>query len=659
MRQPAQISTTRATARLRLAPPGAATPRVRRLLMIAGCLFVLSILALPASAQAPVVSATVDRTDLGGGEPLALTITVNGANGRPYLPALADFRILDAGSGTQINTVNGTTTVQAVTQYLLLPLRAGDLLIPSVPVIVDGQTYRTDPIRVTVSEAAASSAPAPSGSSSQPPSFQSGNDPFDLLNMLDRWMQGSPGLGSLSRPGQVPINPAQTYQQIAAPAALQGQDYYAEALIDKPAAYQGEQVLYTLRLYQALDPYGQIQYQPPAFSGFWSKQLPGQQTYVTQAGGRTYRVTEIQQALFPTVAGKVAIDAARLVLPPDFMSAQGVEVASQPLTLDVQPLPAGAPTGFRGAVGQYRMEDSVDKTEAKVGDALTQRVAITGAGNIEQVTDPAWPDDAAWRAFDSKSTTDSQFQDGKLVGVRRIERVLVPTQPGDHTLPAAEFSYFDPSAGQYRTITAQPVTVSVAPDGSAPAGAAQPAASQGAANTTGSLPAARPLKAVSAQSLAAGESLPHQPIYWGLWVLPVALIAGQYVGQRRQRHEQVNAAAQRSRKAAGQADQALRAAAKDPQTAHEAAGRILVDYLSARLQRPVSGLTQSALAEEMLACDVDPGLVVRVQGILTRSELGRYAPAGYSGSTGDLLAETRQVIDDLERQLRSTTRGLS
>jgi hypothetical protein len=633
------------------ATPGAANHRVRRVLIIAASLFLLGILALPAYAQASIVSATVDRANLSSGETLTLSVTVNGADGQPDLPALEDFRILDVRSGTQISSVNGNTTVQAVTQYLLLPLRTGDLLIPSIQVVVDGQTYQTDPIRVTVSQAAPGSAPSPSGSNTRPQPLQSGSDPFDLLGMFDQWMQQSANPGSPSGLGQSPVSSSQSYRQIAAPGALQGQDYYAEALIDKATPYQGEQVLYTMRLYQAIDPLGQIQYQPPAFSGFWSKPLPDQQNYVTQAGGRTYRVAELQQVLFPTVAGPVAIDPARLLLPGDFTGARGVEITSQTLTLDVQPLPAGAPASFQGAVGQYRMEAGVDKTEAKVGDAVTQRVTITGAGNIEQVADPAWPDDTAWRAFDSKSTTDSQFQDGQLAGTRRIERMLVPTQPGDLELPAAELSYFDPAAGQYRTIGAEPVAVSVAPALSAPASAAQPAPGQGTASTVAALPAPRPLKAAAAQSLTAGASLPQQPIYWGLWALPVALVAGQFVWQRRQRHGQVNAAALRSQKAARQASHALRAAAKEPQTAPEAAVRILGTYLSAKLGRPVAGLTQSALSEGLLALDVDPAVVARVGSILTQSEIGRYAPAGTSVLASDLLAGTQQVIDDLERHL--------
>lgn len=637
-------------------PPHHAVAPARRILVLAASLLLLSILALPAHAQAPAFSVAVDRTSLSAGESLVLTITMDGSHAAPDLPALDGFRVLGTSNATQITSIDGNATVQSTTHYRLMPLHTGQLTIPAFQATAKGgQTYTSDPIVIEVSDAAA--APAPASPGAMPPLFQSGSDPLDLFGMFDQLMQGSPNLGSLAGLAQLPVSPSQSAPQIAAPAALQGQDYYAEALIDKPAAYQGEQVLYTVRLYQALNPFGQIEYQPPAFSGFWSKQLPDQKAYMTEAGGRAYRVTELQHVLFPTLAGQIAIDPARFVMPGDFLGARGVELASQPLTLDAQPLPAGAPASFQGAVGQYQMQTSVDKTAARVGDVITQRVAIAGVGNIEQVVDPAWPDAATWREFDSQATTDSQFRDGQLAGVRQIERVLVPTQAGDLAAPAAEFSYFDPAAGQYQTISAEPITVTVAPaaGGSAPASAAPsvPGSDQAQASMVAAAPALRPLKIEAAQALAAGASLPRQPLYWALWALPVALVAGQVAWQRRQRREQVNAAALRSQRAARQASQALAAAKKQPQTAPEAAGRILVDYLSAKLQRPVTGLTQAALAEALLARAVDPAVVAQVQAILTWSEIGRYAPAQPSTATpaGDLLAATQQVIDDLERHL--------
>lgn len=611
-------------------------------------LVLLTVLALPAFAQEPAVSATVDRTTLGLGETLTLSIAVEGASGQPALPPLDDFQVLGTSSGVQMRTVNGNSTTQTVTQYRLQPLRTGDLTIPAFQIVVDGQgSAFTNPIVVSVTQG--SGAPAPTQPGAMPSLFpNSGGGIADLLGLLDQMLQNSAALGSLSG-GQTPVTPSRSLPQIAAPAALQGQDYYAEATVDKTTPYQGEQVLYTLRFYRALDPFGNIEYKAPTFSGAWSKALPDQTNYTTEAGGRNYLVTELQHVLFPTVAGQVVIDPARLTLPGDFLGAARVEVASQPLTLDVQPLPAGAPASFQGAVGQFTLESEVDKAEAKVGDAITQRLVISGAGNVEQMADPVRSEDGAWRAFDSQSTVDSQLQNGQWGGVRRIEQVLVPTQPGQLTLPAVEFSFFDPVTAQYQTLSGDPVTVAVAPDGSAPP--SQPPASPDA--STAAAPAVapdlRPIKvAAAAQGFVAGAPLVQQPLYWMLWALPPVLLAGQSFWQRRQ---QANAGELRRNNAAQQAHLALREAEKQPQLASEAAHRILTEYIGARLQRPVTGLTQRALVDLLLVHDVSPSLAARVQALLTHCEVGRYAPSGAVTTGSDLLAETQWVIDDLEQQL--------
>jgi hypothetical protein len=343
------------------------------------------------------------------------------------------------------------------------------------------------------------------------------------------------------------------------------------------------------------------------------------------------------------------IDPAQLALPGDFLGAPGLEVTSNPLTLGVQPLPAGAPASFQGAVGQFQMESAVDKADATAGDAVKQRVVISGNGNIEQIAEPDWADDAAWRAFDSQSSTDARFQNGLWGGVRTIERVLVPTQPGQLNVPAGEFSFFDPAAGAYRTISTEPATLTVAPDLNAPVAQAPAEPVQTPASATLAHPDLRPIKdSAAAHAFVARAPLARQPAFWALWALPVALVAGQAVWQRRQ---QAKAGALHSHLAAKQAHRALRAAGKQPEYASEAAHRILTEYVGARLQRPVTGLTQRALADLLLAHDVSPSLVARVQVILTQSEVGRYAPDSYAVAGSDLLADTRQVIDALEQQL--------
>lgn len=624
-----------------------------RALAVVAALTLLVILAWPVSAQGTGATATVDRSTLGLGETLTLSIAVEGASSQPDLPLLDDFRVVGTSSGMQMQTVNGATSVQSVTQYALQPLRIGELTIPAFQIVIEGQVVgTTEPIVVNVTQGSSAPSQAQPGAGSLPPMFpNSGGGLLDLFDLMDQMLQNSSALGSLSG-GQTPVMPSRSLPRIAAPAALQGQDYHAEAIVDNTMPFQGEQVLYSLRFYRALDPFGRIEYKAPTFNGAWSEALTGQTDYTTEAGGRSYQVTELQHVLFPMVAGEVVIDPAKLLLPGDFLGAPGVEIASDPVTLDVQPLPAGAPASFHGAVGQFTMQSDVSTAGVTVGDAVTQRVAISGAGNIEQITDLAWASDPAWRAFDSKATTDSEFQNGKLSGVRRIERVLVPTQPGQLTVPGAEFSYFDPAAGEYRILSSEPVALAVAPDPNAPA--AQPQADQGqpTAAPVAVHPDLRPIKlAAASQGFVATPSLPQRPAYWALWTLPVALVAGQFAWQRRQRLNRANAATLRSQRAARHAMKDLHDAGRRPEAAGEAASRILSDYISARLQRPVNGLTQRALADLLLLHNISPSLTARVQALLIRCEVGRYAPAGVAAAGSDLLAEAQQVIDELERQL--------
>jgi len=53
----------------------------------------------------------------------------------------------------------------------------------------------------------------------------------------------------------------------------------------------------------------------------------------------------------------------------------------------------------------------------------------------------------------------------------------------------------------------------------------------------------------------------------------------------------------------------------------------------------------------LLQKGVDPALAERVEVCLMRSEMGRYAPAGVNATDGDLLNETEQVINELEKTL--------
>jgi hypothetical protein len=369
------------------------------------------------------------------------------------------------------------------------------------------------------------------------------------------------------------------------------------------------------------------------------------------------------------VAGPLDIDAARIALSGGFFS-QGQVLKTRPISLDVRPLPAGAPAGFQGAVGHLTIRAEVDTAETRVNEALTQRVTLSGQGNIASLPDPVWTEGSEWRAFDSEASVDARLQDGVLVGSRTYERVLVPTVPGQLALPPIQYSFYDPQTGSYHTVSTEAMAVNVAPDGNpatAPGAATlaapglgsrpgQPASLEpepAAPGATAPLGAAelRPLKPTSETGKNHGAPLTQRPAYWVLWAVPPMLLAGQYAWQQRRKEWRDNATARRSQQAAKVARQAVRQARRESDLAHVRAAQILSDYLGDKLDRPVASWTQTRLAEVLLERGVAPELVERVQTCLMLGEMGRYAPAAQGAAGSDLLAETQELIDALEKTL--------
>jgi hypothetical protein len=631
----------------------------RRLFALMAALFVSGMLALPVGAQAPVVTAGVDRASVTTDEQVTLSVIVDATAGepaQPVLPALDGFRLLGSTSGTQVSGANGVRTIQVIHQYVLRPLRAGRLVIGPITVRLGGVPYQTDPLSVVVSQgtgqpgSAGTGGSAPGGLGNLPSVMGGGMDPLALLDQLS------------SLAGKAPLAADGALSVIEAPKGLRGQDILVEASVDNANPFQGEQIVYTVRVYQAVNPSGPIDYSPPSFTGFWSKQQPEQKTYRTQAAGRNYRVSELRTVLFPTLAGRTQIDPARLTTTGSFFE-PGVELASQPATVNVKALPAGAPPSFQGAVGQFQIQAAVDKNAVKVGDTVTQQVRISGLGNLETLADPQWPDSPAWRAFDSKAQTSATSQGGKLGGTRTYSRVLMPTAPGSAALPAIEFAYFDPASGGYHTVSTGALAVTVAPESAAvqanqasPASPASPgpgkAADTAAVNAAVALarPDIRPIQAVPASWQSGALPLPRQAWYWLLWGLPLLLLAGQHLVQRRQAALQANPALLRNRLARRHAHQALAAARKHPDQASRSAEEILTGYLAGKLNRPVAGLTRQALAELLLSQGIDPELAARTQNCLLASQAARYAPGDAGGAGGALLAETEAIVEDLEQQ---------
>lgn len=556
-------------------------------------LFTLGLLAAPALAQqAEVITATVDRNNVTTDETIVLSVVVNGVNARPELPVLAGFNVVGSSQSTQISVINGDMSVQGVHQFRLQPTQTGVLTIDAISVTVNGQSFSTQPIQVQVTQGSAPSAP-----------------------------------------GQ-PAEPA------PAPSTLNGQELFVEAAVDKNNPYQGEQVTYTFRFYQAVNLPGQVSYRPPAFTGLWHDVEPMQQSYNVNVDGRAYLVTEVSHILFPTVAGEVMIEPTKLIIPGGLWQAD-TTLQTQPVALDVQPLPAGAPLSFKGAVGKFSLSTAVDKQETKVGEPITLNVEISGQGNLSAMGDPAPANDGNWRAFTNDSGTYTEVVNGRLRGAKSYEWLMSPTNGGQLMLPAVEYSYFDPDAGVYETLRSKPVGVQV--EGTAVTYTpAQPGTPPAATNEL------RPMKAVTAVK-DAGPQLVQQPLFWLLWLLPLGLVVGQVAHDKRQAHLAATADERRSSQASQKAEKALKQAGKHDDPFAEVQ-RILITYLEEKLNSSVRGLTSDGRTALLKTRGVSDRTIANVEICLAQAEAGRFAPASRS-NVDDLLQRTLAVVEKLESYL--------
>lgn len=250
----------------------------------------------------------------------------------------------------------------------------------------------------------------------------------------------------------------------AGPTEAQG-EIFLWTRLDKPRAYVGEQLLYTLEVYERLAfPNFQLR-ALPGFQDFWTEELPEGDIRVETVAGVPYRVRPgLRRALFPQKAGSLTIS------PAEVNVGMRRRVAGRPTLVEILPLPTeGRPPGFSvNNVGNYAISAKVDRARIKQGEPFTLTVTISGTGNIRVIDPGQWPELDGMRRYEPKVETRPAV--GLQVGgERRYEFLIIPERAGDLEIPAHRFSFFDPATARYQTVQTRPIALAVAPDANAPA----------------------------------------------------------------------------------------------------------------------------------------------------------------------------------------------
>src|SRR5881227_1427590 len=417
------------------------------------CWRFFAVLGVIASAQfayadSPSVTAVLNSSDATLGETVHLEIRIAGARGAeaPENIMVDGLEIRRTGTSQRIEMNNLNLTSSVIYDYTVMPLRAGRFTIPPQTIRVGNNSLRT---------------------------------PALTLNVAD-----SPCRSSGTRPGR------------DAAAASASSLVFAELIVPSKTAYVGEIVPVQVRM--GFDPRVRPRLvEPPEITGqgFTAQKLQQSGENTETISGRPYEVVTFKTAIAAARAGRFEIGPvkakAQVVVPrrqsaprsrprspfdlfdrddpfsdPFFSNPfsqvgqrREVEIKSEPVALEVKPLPPNAPVSFSGAIGNFTMATDAKPRTVQVGDPVTVTTTISGRGNFDRVNAPVVEDERGWHKYPPSSKFKKDDEVG-ISGTKTFETVLSPDEK-KQALPVLAFSYFDPAKEQYVTLRSEPIAITV------------------------------------------------------------------------------------------------------------------------------------------------------------------------------------------------------
>lgn len=443
---------------------------LKKLLLLGILLPIISQQALLAQAR---FTATINPSSIGKNETaeLRLMIENTGQVEQLVLPSLKDFIVVSGPnqeSGIQNN--NGVTKQYIGVSYQLRPKQKGNFTIGPASVKADGKILKTNAVTIEVTN---------SSSTNNQNGGSSALNPFSFFD--EPVQQQADNRDFIIKKGE----------NIAAKI---DKNIFIKVDVDKTSCYIGEPIVVTYKLFTRLKSESNIT-KNPSFNGFSVIDLgqPGSSFYsIEKLNGRAYNVYTLRKSqLYPLQAGAMDIETVevennihfiketflrshqvnandisnweRTGIPSEAMQDEKVTLQSKPIVISVKPLPdTNKPASFRGAVGNFTLQTGVEKNNLFSNDAGKLQLVIEGQGNIDLVNSP----EIAWlpgiESYEPKVTESLNKQAVPVKGSKRFEYPFTVAKEGTYTLPAVEYSYFDPLLKKYKTITSKQIVITVA-----------------------------------------------------------------------------------------------------------------------------------------------------------------------------------------------------
>ena len=540
----------------------------------------------------------------------------------------SDFQVLwgpQSGRSTSIQIINGkrTKSVQTTYTYVLRPASSGRFSLPPATAKVNGKEIRSGQVAIQVAAAGAAS------SSSQQRSAQ--------------------------QPGQT---------QQAGGAGIQDSDIFLKMDLSRTKAVVGEPIIVTLKLYQRVNIGGFENVVFPTFNGFWSQEIeaPTNIEFSREVyDGQIYNSALLRKfVIIPQQQGQVKIDPAEMVCLVNVRVSSGgtsifdgffddyrtvrKKISTGAVTVNVSPLPAGAPASFGGGVGSFSISAKLSRDTLKTHEAASLLVTVSGKGNISLLEAPKVKFPPDMEVYDTKVS--EKVDQGGLSGSKYYEFPFIPRSHGDFVIEPVKYSYYDVNQGRYVTLETEPIPVAVVRGNETDAGGVVVAGpSQKDVRTLGS-----DIRFISTKApalVSKGQFLVGSAIFWILSAVLLMLAVVSWLVFRRMAARRADVVGTRNRKATKMALKRLHLAGtflkQDLHTAfYEELHKALLGFISDKLNIPFAELSRERISQALKDEKVSDSYADTFIGILDACEFARYAPdSGHEA----MAAHYEQAVD--------------
>jgi len=565
--------------------------------------------------------AKVSKNSLGLNERLRIEFTMN-ADGDNFVPPSFEqsgFKVVGGPSQSVSQSwINGKSSFNKSYIYILLPTQKGALTIKQASIEINGQVYKTSPVKVNVTNAV-----------------------------------------------EIPKDPNEM------PVVSADNNIYLVADISKSNPYVNEPITVVYKLYFSFN-IGISNWRElnkPKYNDFWSQNIDIKQL-VAQEGmfkGERYRYVVLRKTvLYPQKSGKLEIEPLSLDIDcqvptnrrnfwgQTLMTEDSKRVSAGSKVISVKALPeSGKTEDFTGAVGRFDFKVKPSKTVLKNGESLDLDISVAGTGNLKLFTLPKPVLPAALEMYDPIHDENVSTPLTGMTGKISDKYTIIPQYKGSYQIKPLRFTYFDLSSNSYKTISSQPITITVM-DGPSMASSEKTAQNSTIKTEVAITKTFAYNKQKTTLKSMEKEDFIGSGLFYSLVFLPFLAIPFLIVGKRRKDASDNDVAGNKIKRSNSLAKKYLGDAKKqigNKEPFYIALEKAMHNFLKAKIHIETSEMSKEKISEILQSRNAQLDTISEFITLTENCEFARYAPSSETAIQQD-FDKAVAIISALEKQIK-------